>query len=329
MYDFEIPHILDIIKKEGYNRIGLQLPEGLKDHATKIVDKLNEAVKCDIVISGNPCYGACDIADVEMKALVVEALFHFGHSRIFDKTELPVYYIETRMDLDPIPLLSKHLEKLPKRIGLIATMQHIHTLDKVKRFLEDKGFEIHIGKGKGRVKYDGQVLGCNFRTAKEIADKVDCFIYIGSGDFHPLGIALATGKKTIAFDLLLKERRDTDEVRDKILRQRFVQIEKAMDAESYGIIIGEKRGQMRVNLALKIKEKLEGYGKKVYLLYLNEISPEALLPFRNLDAFVNTACPRVTIDDAGRYKAALLTPIELEVVLGERDSKDYKLDEIL
>ncbi len=329
MYDFEIPKILDIIGKKGYKRIGLQFPEGLKDHATKVVDELNKSVNCDIIISSDPCYGACDLADVEMKALGAEALFHFGHSPISDKTELPVHYIEIRIDLDPIPLLSKHLEKLPKKIGLVATIQHIHTLDKTRRFLEDKGFEVHVGKGKGRTKHDGQILGCNFRAAMEVVELVDGFIYVGSGNFHPLGVSLATGKKTVAIDPMLNELRDMGEIRDKILRQRFAQIEKAMSAESYGIIIGEKKGQMREKLALRIKERLEGVGKKVYLLYLNEISPDTLLSFRKLDAFVNTACPRVTIDDAGRYKAAMLTPVELSIVLGERDWKDYKLDEIV
>ena len=172
------------------------------------------------------------------------------------------------------------------------------------------------------------VQTCALPISKEIEDKVDCFIYIGSGDFHPLGVALATGKKTIAFDPLLREVRDMAEIKDKILRQRFAQIEKAMDAESYGIIVGEKRGQMRRNLALKIKKKLEDHGKKAYLIYLNEIVPDTLLPFRKLDAFVNTACPRVTIDDAGRHQAALLTHLELDIVLKEREWDDYKLDEI-
>ncbi len=329
MYDFEIPHILDIIENGGYKRIGLQFPEGLKDYATQVAEDINNQVKCDIIISAAPCYGACDLADVEMKSLGAEALFHFGHSRIFENTELPVYYIETRVDLDPIPLLSNILEKLPKKIGVVTTIQHVHTVENVKGFLEEKGFTVFIGKGKGRVKYDGQVLGCNFNVAKEVVSKVDCFIYIGSGNFHPLGVALATGKNTFIIDPMLNEVRDAREIREKILRQRFVQIEKAMDAEAYGIIIGEKRGQRRMSLALKIKEKLEEYGKKAYLIYSDEISPDALLPFRHLDAFVNTACPRVTIDDVGRYKAALLTPIELDIVLGEHKWEDYKLDEII
>jgi 2-(3-amino-3-carboxypropyl)histidine synthase len=48
-----------------------------------------------------------------------------------------------------------------------------------------------------------------------------------------------------------------------------------------------------------------------------------------VDAFVSTACPRIAIDDALRYKRPMLTPIELEVALGVRAWEDYAFDSIL
>jgi len=36
----------------------------------------------------------------------------------------------------------------------------------------------------------------------------------------------------------------------------------------------------------------------------------------------------VAIDDANMYKKPLLTPIELEIVLGKRKWEEYKIDEI-
>jgi 2-(3-amino-3-carboxypropyl)histidine synthase len=328
MYDFEVDRIIKIIKENNYKTVGLQFPEGLKDYASKIADEINTKVECETVISSDPCYGACDIADEEMKSIGVEALFHFGHAKMLENTAIPVIYIGARMDIDPIPLISENLDKLSKKVGLVTTAQHLHTLNKVKNFLESKGFEVSIGKAKGRVKYDGQVLGCAFTCAKSVADKVDNFIYIGSGNFHPLGVALATGKQTLAFDLATNEVRDLNFFKKKILRQRFAQITKASEAKTFGIIVGEKKGQVRKKLALRLKEKLEKHGKKGYLLYLREIIPDNLLSFRKLDALVNTACPRITIDDAARYKKPLLTPTELEIALGERKWKDYKIDEI-
>jgi 2-(3-amino-3-carboxypropyl)histidine synthase len=54
-----------------------------------------------------------------------------------------------------------------------------------------------------------------------------------------------------------------------------------------------------------------------------------LIDFYPVDAFVNTACPRIAIDDAVRYSKPLITPFELEVALGEKKwETGYQFDEI-
>jgi 2-(3-amino-3-carboxypropyl)histidine synthase len=263
-----------------------------------------------------------------MKRAGVDVLFHFGHSPMFEKGVVPVEYIEVRDDRDVIKIVKNNLDKFSKKVGLVTTVQHVHVLEELKDVLEDEGFEVKVGKGRGRAAHDGQVLGCSFGSATGTAEDVDNFIYIGSGNFHPIGVALATGKRTFAVDPLLGEIRDMDPIKDKILRQRHAKIAKAASGEKFGIIIGEKRGQMRKALAFRIKKMIEDKGKGAYLLYLNEITPDNLLPFRKLDAFVNTACPRISIDDAGRFKQPLLTPVELEIVLGMRKWDDYIFDEM-
>jgi 2-(3-amino-3-carboxypropyl)histidine synthase len=115
---------------------------------------------------------------------------------------------------------------------------------------------------------------------------------------------------------------------ERILRQRFGLIMACDNAQVFGILIGEKPGQMRRTLALRMKRMLEKHGKKGYLMALEHVSPE-LIDFYPVDAFVNTACPRIAIDDAVRYKKPLLTPFELEVVLGEKQWElGYQFDEI-
>ena len=69
-------------------------------------------------------------------------------------------------------------------------------------------------------------------------------------------------------------------------------------------------------------------GKEAFIIMLDNISPDLLLPYTNLDAFIVTACPRVAIDDANMYKKPILTPKELEIVLDIRKWENYKIDEI-
>ncbi len=57
--------------------------------------------------------------------------------------------------------------------------------------------------------------------------------------------------------------------------------------------------------------------KKTTLFALREVTPEALMQFPTVEVFVNTACPRISLDDASKFLKPVLTLDEISVVLGE------------
>jgi 2-(3-amino-3-carboxypropyl)histidine synthase len=61
---------------------------------------------------------------------------------------------------------------------------------------------------------------------------------------------------------------------------------------------------------------------------MDNIEPERVDSFRGFDALVSTACPRIAIDDRSRYRIPILTPPEVEILLGTRAIGAYKFDEI-
>jgi 2-(3-amino-3-carboxypropyl)histidine synthase len=109
------------------------------------------------------------------------------------------------------------------------------------------------------------------------------------------------------------------------LRKRFAKIENSKTAQKFGILVSIKPGQNRKDLALKLKKLCEEKGKEAQIIVSDFIGPDKLLGF-DVDAYVNTACPRIAIDDAGNYDKPMLTPEELEIVLGVRKWENYKLD---
>ena len=62
---------------------------------------------------------------------------------------------------------------------------------------------------------------------------------------------------------------------------------------------------------------------------VNHFSASTLETFRKIDCFVSTACPRIAIDDYMQYEIPIITPVELDVVLGLKKWEDYSFDEIL
>ncbi|RAP43996.1 diphthamide biosynthesis enzyme Dph2 [uncultured Methanosphaera sp.] len=326
-YDYKIDTIKDKIQELNAKNVILQFPEGLKTDAIMVAEEINSVVDdVNIIIDADPCFGACDLADNKVNGHV-DLVVHFAHTALPIKTECPVLYIEAHSSADinaPILDAINKLDDNVKTIGLVTTTQHIHKLEDMIEIFKSNGYNVVLDNGVGTS--SGQVLGCNFTSIKNL--NVDVIVYVGSGDFHALGVKLFTKKPVILADPFTGRARDIDKFYDKILRIRFARITKAKSAKSYGIIISSKKGQLRFELALKLRDLLEEHGLKAQILNMDYISPDRLLPF-NLDAFVMTACPRIAIDDSAMYKKPVITPQELEIVLGLREWEDYMMDEII
>ncbi len=319
-FDFDLERVFKIIKTKNCKKVGLQLPEGFKRQAMDIARNIEQKTQASVIISGNPCFGACDIDTV--LAGNVDILFHFGHAGMgeFDN----VVFIESRSNVDTLPAVKIALSLLKaRRIGIITTVQHVHKLEEISKFLRENGKEPVIGKGDLRVGYPGQVIGCNFTAAR-----VDCeeYLYVGSGFFHPLGVAIATGKMVIAADPYLNKAVEVSG--EKFLRKRGGYIAQSMDARVFGIIVSTKSGQNRMKLAQKLVEIANKHGIEAHIIMMDLVTPEQLLAFK-VDAYVNTACPRITIDDAERFHVPVLTPQEFEILMGERKWEALEMDEIL
>ena len=126
-WDYELDRILEIIKKKEAKTVGLQFPEGLKRRGPKIVSDIKNGVGQDVVvaISGQPCYGACDIDTHLLKRS--DIFIHFGHSPM--KTSDKIIYVPLYSNVEVIPIMKLALEKLENsdvnpNIGLVTTTQH-------------------------------------------------------------------------------------------------------------------------------------------------------------------------------------------------------------
>jgi 2-(3-amino-3-carboxypropyl)histidine synthase len=301
--------------------VGLQAPEGLKRATIAIARQIEEETRADVVISGDPCYGACDV-DLKL-CEEVDLMLHLGHAELGEGPE-NVVFLEARMREDPRPAVEKATSLLNGRIvGVTTTIQHVHNLGLALEVLSEHGIKGVLGPATGRVKYAGQVLGCCYSTARAI--EVSEYLFIGTGQFHPLGIALATGKRVVIADPVSCDVSEIDP--DPLLRHRFGTIVRATKAKRFAVLISKKQGQKRMALARRIKELGEAKGKEMFLIYLDNIEPDRLINL-GAEAAVSTACPRVALDDAAKYKIPILTPPEFEVLLGERPWEKYAFDEM-
>ena len=315
-FDFEEERIKQEITKLGAKHILLQLPEGLKPEGPRLA-KIVEEIGVLPIISADPCYGACDIAVNEAESLGIDLIVHFGHAKLV-MSKIPTVYVEARSTVavkeaveKALPLLSNYQE-----IGLATTVQHLESLKQARTILVKAGKTVIVGNC-GQLNYPGQVIGCNYGNVKSIVDEVDAFLFVGGGMFHALGIALSTSKPTFAADPYDNRAFSVNDDAQKILKQRWACVQEAVDAKTFGVLIGSKPGQNHFDQALSIKELVERHGKIAYLLTVKEIVPETLLEFPSIDAYVNTACPRISLEAPQKFSKPVLTINEFIVAMGE------------
>ena len=333
-YRIDIEHAADIIAQQKYKTVAVQIPEGLKSSIFPLVEFLESKTGGTILVSADPCYGACDVVNYELKNLDVECVIHIGHTEIpsAENFWIPTIFVNAISTLDVSRVVEKALPSLMgKKIGLVTTAQHLHTLETVESILRQHGLEPIISEGDERISSKGQILGCNFSVGTKSAEQVDSFLFIGSGTFHPVGLSMSTRKPVIAADPYTNtvKKQEIDDMKNNMLRQRYGAIIACRSARRFGILIGVKRGQQRIKLAHELRQMLNSSGKKSLFIMMDEFSPVSLQGFSDIDCYVSTACPRIAIDEYLQYKKPIITPVELEIVLGRREWETYVFDEIL
>ena len=314
--NFELEKLISELKKRKPKKILVQLPEGVKQNVFDI-NKIFKDLEIEVIYSGETCWGGCSVAVQEAEALGADLIVHFGHAE-FIKMDFPILYMEVRDELDLKPILEKSLKSLEKykTISLSYSIQHRHDLDMIKKFYEDNGKKVLLSKKLGVASYDGHVVGCEYSGLKSIEEEVDAFVVIGN-NFHSMGAALAVKKPVILIDVYNYEIKDMSDLRNKILKQRAISIEKFREAKTVGIIVEIKPGQKfgSPNFLLR---KIEKAGKEAVIITMSELTPDKLMNFYYIDCFIELACPRIAVDDFEKYEKPIITFREALVGLGEK-----------
>lgn len=325
MYDLELDVVISKIKEIDAKRVLLQLPDGMRPFAVQLVSAIKEATGSMVFLSGNSCYGACDISIEQARHLNVDLMVHYGHTQYVSDFEIPVLYLKASIDIDVDQLVDAVAPVLGdySRIGLATTVQHVHQIEEVKEKLQQKGIKGIIGGGVGTTPLDGQILGCSYGTVIAVKEEVDAYLYIGGGKFHPTGIVMSTGKSVILANPYngVVSQITEDDLMD-VAKRRVAAVTYAKNAKVFGLLVSSKPGQSKLSLAEDYAIRLNDAGKTAVLLYMDEVRPEHVNNYTEPEVLVNTACPRIAIDGINGIDRPMITMNELDVVLGDRKWED-------
>ena len=316
--------IFDIIEARKPTSVALNGPDGLLPKVQDLTLKIGKKYGIPAYLLADTTWGTCDLNSNGAKVLNAEILFNIGHTSSMETFEKNVIMIDAFDNISFDRVVKKCTELLQgKTISLITDSQHLNQIESIKNVLEENGVNVKIGKGSGQLN-DGQVFGCEFYPATEMIDDVDANVFLGQSNFHAAGVALATNKPTYILDPYFNEIREITDFARKLQKKATLEIYKAVDAETFGVIVGLKEGQISKLTALKFKKELESAGKIVHLIALTDITNERLRNLKDIDAFIQVACPRISTDN--RFdKPVLSTPqaVALMKLLRKENIENY------
>lgn len=321
-YNFEVQKSIHRILSSRATRVALQFPEGLLMYSLILSDIFKTfANVSQCFILGDVTYGACCVDDFSASALNADLLIHYGHSCLvpIDSTTIPCLYVFVEIGIDVDRLIETvrlnigHKEH--QRLILAGTIQFSNAIRAAKLELERAGFTVLVPQSKPLSA--GEILGCTSPAIpKGLGD--DVLIFVADGRFHLEAFMIANpGIRAFRYDpyigsLFLEE---YDHKGMKESRQNA--IIKSREAKNWGIVLGTLGRQGNPRILDRLEKKMREKGFNWTVVLMSEISPTRIALFEDsIDAWIQIACPRLSIDWGDAFEKPLLTPFEAEIALG-------------
>ncbi|KAJ1461842.1 putative diphthamide synthesis protein-domain-containing protein [Pelagophyceae sp. CCMP2097] len=351
-YSFEVEKTIWRVRQAEAKCVALQFPEGLLLYANAIADIICRFCKpARVVVLADVTYGACCVDDLTAKALGADFLVHYGHSCLVPSkvtTMASLYvFVEIGFDIrhlaDSVKLQFAAAAQIESeggaatvsstaaaRVVMAGTVQFTAGLTRAAALLRAESSTLQITVPQEMPLSAGEVLGCT-SPRLDAADgrNPDAIVFVADGRFHLESIMIRNPDvPAYRYDPYAKKltRERYDSVRMQQLRRAAIKAAKG--AESFGVVLGTLGRQGSPAILGRIRSVLAG--RKHFVLLVSEISVEKLARFdQHVEAWIQIACPRLSIDWGHAFSKPLLSPYEAFVALGaepEWPENHYPMD---
>jgi len=286
-------------------------------YACIISDILEKFVGVETLIMGDVTYGACCVDDYTARSLGCDFMVHYGHSCLvpIDVSTITTLYVFVDIKIDLTHFLESVKLNFPAthRVVFAGTVQFQSSIHAAIQPLTDYFARLHVPQAKPLSK--GEVLGCTSPTFGD--DEFDILIYLADGRFHLESLMIQNPQipSFYKYDPYNKAFTLEDYDYGQMHSIRSDAIERAKKARHFGVILGTLGRQGNPNILNRITKIIQERGGTVLTVLLSEIFPAKLAQFPQIDAWIQVACPRLSIDWGYAFDKPLLSPYEIEVAL--------------
>src|SRR2546426_10853056 len=165
----ETDRLLEVIRGRNSKTVGLQFPVGSRRRAVELAQEIEAKAGVTCLVSADPSFGACDVADMP-----VDLIVHLGHAPMPHLRYNRVFFFDLPgPPLGSMAFIDAAEPMLPKRGGLLTTTQFRGWLPAIQAYLEKKGHVIRIGEPDRRGPYCRQRPGWFCRAAYGVVSEGD------------------------------------------------------------------------------------------------------------------------------------------------------------
>ncbi|KAI5121354.1 hypothetical protein M0805_000662 [Coniferiporia weirii] len=337
---YEISRTVQLIEEGDYKRIALQFPDELLHDSVPVYYALQQRLGPgrDMYVLADTSYGSCCVDEVAASHVEADLLVHYGHACMSQTSRLPVIYVFGRKELDVESCADKISAYVLSRATELADVSAIelrhdvafaHISDdlvgSLRLALDDRfrvvydPLPIYTFPASAK-KPDGSTARCSPRTSEDRSSEQKLIIWIGeeSPTLTKL-LMVSSGIDIVAFSPSSGTLEPQSKLTNKLLMRRYALLQKARDADVFGILIGTLGVASYLPLIAHLRTQLRKAHKKSYTLSVGKINPAKLANFMEVECWIWVACSEAMVDSKD-YLRPIITPYELELALESEPS---------
>ncbi|KAF8152245.1 putative diphthamide synthesis protein-domain-containing protein [Crassisporium funariophilum] len=351
---YEIQRTAEEILKEGYKRVALQFPDELLHDSVPIFRQLKHRVGqgCELYVLADTSYGSCCVDEVAAQHIEADAMVHYGHACMSQTSRLPVIYVFGKKYVDVDICVLKlaesfdhdnaevngdheggHRRAILLKHDVVFTHQADEILQGLQRIFEPRNIAVLYHRIETRAMPTPSSRNGSELASTEQPPSVDesppsevppsdipleytTIFYVGSESLGLTNLLVTNASCNVySFDPLTQSSRLESSRTNKILMRRYAILQKARDADVFGILVGTLGVASYLPLIKHLRNLLAQKRKKSYTISVGKLNPAKLANFLEIECFILVACPENSLIEAKDFLRPIVTPYELEIAL--------------
>lgn len=351
---YEIERTVAAIIEGNFKRIALQFPDELLCHSVPIYRLLKSKAGDghDVYVLADTSYGSCCVDEVAAQHVDADLIVHYGHACLSQPSRLPVVYVFGKKPIDVDDCINQLGQCLTTRLQQDTISNSNHRPSILLRY--DVGYSCHadvithrleseLQSLKARVLHDSLPTRLDPKAAVPIPKTLEqtgaesdeesltsvIIAYIGGESLNLTNLLMTHSHcEVYAYDPSTRSAHLQSHRTNKLLMRRFAMVQRARDADVFGILVGTLGVTSYLPLIAHVRKLLARAQKKSYTISVGKLNPAKLANFMEIECFILIACPENSVINAKEFLRPIITPFELEVALQAEGtwSGQYVLD---